>query len=41
LIGGDLTKINDVGNQKLEGIIKKLKCMSGIEDEYVPKFSFF
>ena len=38
---GDLTKINEVQNQKLEGIIKRLKCMKGIEDDFIPKFSFF
>ena len=41
LQNGDLTKINEVRNQKLEGIIKRLKCMKGIEDDFIPKFSFF
>ena len=41
LQNGDLTKINDVQNGKLEKIIKGLKCMKGIEDDFIPKFSFF
>jgi hypothetical protein len=41
LLSGDLSKINEVGNADLENIISKLKCMKGIEKEYIPKFSFF
>lgn len=31
LLSGDLSKINEVGNIRLEEIIQNLKCMKGIE----------
>jgi hypothetical protein len=41
LIEGDLSKINDVRNADLEDIIANLRCMRGLERDYVPRFSFF
>ena len=41
LLSGDLSKINEVGNVDLEKIIASLKCMKGIEKDYIPRFSFF
>ena len=41
LIDSDLSKINDVGNVLLEQIICNLKCMRGLEKEFIPRFAFF
>jgi hypothetical protein len=41
LQNGDLSKINEVRNDKLDEIISGLKCMKGYEDNQIPKFSFF
>ena len=37
---GDLTKIND-GSLKLATVIKNLKCVRGINEEFLPTFKFF
>ena len=41
LTQGDLTKINQYDNQNLMDLFKKLKCMRGLEQQYIPKFKFF
>ena len=37
---GDLIKINDDSIQ-LAAVIKNLKCMRGIDEEFLPTFKFF
>ena len=38
---GDLTKINEYENKNLTEKFNKLRCMKGIEVQYIPKFKFF
>ena len=39
-ISGDLTKVND-DTVKLNLLLRSLKCMRGIDDEFIPTFKFF
>ena len=38
---GDLTKINEYDNKNLAEKFIRLRCMKGIEAQYIPKFKFF
>ena len=39
-MSGDLTKIND-SSFNMDSLLRKLKCMRGIDEEYIPTFKFF
>ena len=36
-----MTKINQYDNDQILELFQKLKCMQGIEAQYIPKFKFF
>jgi len=40
LTSNDLTKMNEE-TKNLDAVIANLKCMRGIDEEYIPKFKFF
>ena len=40
LTSDDLTKMNDE-TKNLDQVIAGLKCMRGIDEEFIPKFKFF
>ena len=39
--GEDLTKLAEEQDMGIERVIQSLKCMQGIEAEFIPKFKFF